>query len=179
MKRFHHVSPSWARVVNEQERIFPTGRKSSWLEGGGSFAMSRRSLNSAHAVSACDGTFDSLPFLARTKHASVLPNHRVESSLVSRYEFNRRYLCLSVDMQSSVITCLPVEQLHSRAKSLAAKFEQGGGRSYIEEAICHDSYFSYSLLHFFTISLFFLLLSPSSHFSNILSQSFYYILCLP
>ncbi|KAI9567944.1 TPR-like protein [Boletus coccyginus] len=31
--------------------------------------------------------------------------------------------------------CLPVEQLHSRAESLAAKFEEGRGRSYIEEAI--------------------------------------------
>ncbi|KAI9569320.1 hypothetical protein HD554DRAFT_2038263 [Boletus coccyginus] len=42
-------------------------------------------------------------------HVSVFPNHRVESSL-----------------------------LHSRAKSLVAKFEQGGGRSYIEEAIDLD-----------------------------------------
>ena len=30
---------------------------------------------------------------------------------------------------------LPVEQLHSRAESLSAKFEQGGGTSYIDEAI--------------------------------------------
>ena len=33
---------------------------------------------------------------------------------------------------------LPVKQLHSRAKSLVAKFEQGGGTSYIEEAIDLD-----------------------------------------
>ena len=32
----------------------------------------------------------------------------------------------------------PVEQLHSRAGSLAAKFQQGGGTSYIEEAIALD-----------------------------------------
>ena len=31
--------------------------------------------------------------------------------------------------------CLPVEQLYSRAESLFAKFEQGGGISYIDEAI--------------------------------------------
>ncbi|KAI9566215.1 TPR-like protein [Boletus coccyginus] len=33
---------------------------------------------------------------------------------------------------------LPVEQLHSRAASLVAKFEEGGGRSYIEDAIDLD-----------------------------------------
>ncbi|KAI9458456.1 CHAT domain-containing protein [Boletus coccyginus] len=33
---------------------------------------------------------------------------------------------------------LPVEQLHSRAESLVTKFEQGGGRSYIDEAIDLD-----------------------------------------
>ena len=34
--------------------------------------------------------------------------------------------------------CLPVEQLHSRAASLVDRFKQGGGRSYIEEAIDLD-----------------------------------------
>jgi CHAT domain-containing protein/tetratricopeptide (TPR) repeat protein len=41
-------------------------------------------------------------------------------------------------MQSSEMTHLPVEQLHSRAESLLAKFEQGGGTSYINEAINLD-----------------------------------------
>ena len=34
--------------------------------------------------------------------------------------------------------CLPVDQLHSRAQSLVAKFEQGGGTNYIDEAIVLD-----------------------------------------
>ncbi|KAI9567897.1 CHAT domain-containing protein [Boletus coccyginus] len=34
--------------------------------------------------------------------------------------------------------CLPVTQLHSRAESLIGEFKQGGGRSYIEEAIDLD-----------------------------------------
>jgi len=71
----------------------------------------------------------------RTPHTtSVFPDHRVESSWASQYGF-RRYLSLSVDMQSSVMMCLLVERLHSRAKYLVAKFKQGGGRNCIEEAI--------------------------------------------
>ena len=38
-------------------------------------------------------------------------------------------------MQNNEMTYLPVEQLHLRAKSLVAKFEQGGGTSNIDEAI--------------------------------------------
>jgi len=41
-------------------------------------------------------------------------------------------------MQSSVVMCLPVEQLHSQAQSPFAKFRQGGGTSYIEEVIDLD-----------------------------------------
>jgi CHAT domain-containing protein/tetratricopeptide (TPR) repeat protein len=47
-------------------------------------------------------------------------------------------LCLSVNVQSGEITYLSVEQLHSGAKSLAAKFKQGGGTNYIDEAIVFD-----------------------------------------
>ena len=36
------------------------------------------------------------------------------------------------------MTCLPVAQLHSRAKSLVAKFKDGGGRNYMDEAIVLD-----------------------------------------
>lgn len=36
------------------------------------------------------------------------------------------------------MTCLPVERLHSRAESLAAKFEQGREAGYIDEAIDLD-----------------------------------------
>jgi hypothetical protein len=38
-------------------------------------------------------------------------------------------------MQSSELMYLPVEQLHLLAKSLVDKFEQGGGTSYVDEAI--------------------------------------------
>lgn len=31
--------------------------------------------------------------------------------------------------------CMPVDQLHSRAKSFVTKFRQGGGTNYIDEAI--------------------------------------------
>ena len=41
-------------------------------------------------------------------------------------------------MQSSKMMCLPVLRLHSRAKFLAARFEQGGGTGYIDEAIDLD-----------------------------------------
>ena len=41
-------------------------------------------------------------------------------------------------MQSSEMVYLPVEQLHSRAESHFAKFEQGGGTSCIGEAIDLD-----------------------------------------
>jgi CHAT domain-containing protein/tetratricopeptide (TPR) repeat protein len=41
-------------------------------------------------------------------------------------------------MQSSEIMYLPVERLHLRANSLVAKFEQGGGTNYIDEAIVLD-----------------------------------------
>ena len=41
-------------------------------------------------------------------------------------------------MQSSELMYPPVEQLRSRAESLAAKFKQGGGTSYIDEAIDLD-----------------------------------------
>ena len=40
--------------------------------------------------------------------------------------------------ESSEMMCLPVDQLHSRADALVAKFEQGGGSSYIDEAIVLD-----------------------------------------
>ena len=47
--------------------------------------------------------------------------------------------CLfNVKVQGSEIMYLPVEELHLRAKSLVAKFKQGGGLSYIEEAINLD-----------------------------------------
>ena len=40
--------------------------------------------------------------------------------------------CLfNVEVQGSEMMYLPVEQLHLRAKSLVAKFKQGGGLSYI------------------------------------------------
>jgi len=74
---------------------------------------------------------------ARTPHTSVFPNHRVEPSSVTQYGF-RRYFYLSVDVQGIVMMYLPVRRLLSRAYSLVAKFEQGGGRSYIEEAIDLD-----------------------------------------
>ena len=41
-------------------------------------------------------------------------------------------------MQSIEIMYLPVKRLHLRAKSLVAKFEQGGGTGYIDEAIDLD-----------------------------------------
>ena len=34
--------------------------------------------------------------------------------------------------------CLPVDQLHSRAEFLVAKFKEGGGDSYIDDAIVLD-----------------------------------------
>ena len=46
--------------------------------------------------------------------------------------------CLSVNVQSSEMMCPPVKQLHSRAKSLVAEFNHGGGSSYIDEAIDLD-----------------------------------------
>jgi len=49
------------------------------------------------------------------------------------------YLSLSVGVQSSVMTCLPVEQLHSRAESPAARVGEGGGESCIEEAVGHEA----------------------------------------
>jgi hypothetical protein len=50
----------------------------------------------------------------------------------------RRYLRLSVDVQSSEMTHLPVEQLYLRAQVLVAKFKQGGGTSCLHEAIDID-----------------------------------------
>ncbi|KAI9455544.1 TPR-like protein [Boletus coccyginus] len=51
---------------------------------------------------------------ACTPHTSVFPNHRVESKLGQP---------------------VWIQKLHSRAKFLVAKFEEGGRRGYIEEAI--------------------------------------------
>ncbi|KAI9567954.1 CHAT domain-containing protein [Boletus coccyginus] len=48
---------------------------------------------------------------------------------------NSEGTCVFPVVQSIVMMCLPVERLHSREKSLTAKFEEGAGRSYIEEAI--------------------------------------------
>ena len=70
------------------------------------------------------------------QHASVFPNHHVESSSVSRGF--KRYFSLSTVAESSEMMYLPVDQLHSRAESLVAKFEQGGGNNYIDEAIVLD-----------------------------------------
>ena len=41
-------------------------------------------------------------------------------------------------MQSSELTYIPVERLHLQAKSLVAKFKQGGGTNYIDKAIDLD-----------------------------------------
>ena len=64
----------------------------------------------------------------------LFPNHHVDSSSVSRDGF-KRCLFLSTDTGSSEMMCLPVAQLHSRAESLVAKFEQGDGRNDMDEAI--------------------------------------------
>ena len=56
---------------------------------------------------------------------------------VSHHGF-RRYLYLSVDVESSELMHLPVEQLHSCAETLATKFNEGGETSYIDEAIVLD-----------------------------------------
>ena len=45
---------------------------------------------------------------------------------------------ISVDLAGDKIMHLPVEQLHSRAQSLVAKFKQGRGSSYMDEAIVLD-----------------------------------------
>ena len=63
--------------------------------------------------------------------------HRAASNLVNQYGF-KRYLSVSVDLQRSEITYLPVKRLQSRANSLSAKFKQGGGTRYIDEAIDLD-----------------------------------------
>ena len=46
-----------------------------------------------------------------------------------------RYLYLSVDVQGREMISLPAEQLHLRAKSLAARFQQGGGIGCIDGPI--------------------------------------------
>ena len=69
--------------------------------------------------------------------AHAQPASVAASSSVSQHGY-RRYLCLSVDGQSNEITYLPVNQLHLRAHSLVAKFEQGGGSNHIDEAIILD-----------------------------------------
>ena len=69
--------------------------------------------------------------------AHVQPASVAASRSVSQHGY-RRYLCLSVDGQSNEITYLPVNQLHLRAHSLVAKFEQGGGSNHIDEAIILD-----------------------------------------
>ena len=46
--------------------------------------------------------------------------------------------CLSVTIQSSELTYLLVDSLHSRARSLIAKFKQGGGTGLIDEGIDLD-----------------------------------------
>ena len=73
--------------------------------------------------------------LARTT-IPVFPQTTASSS-ASHHEFGR-YLCLYVDVQSTETTYLPVEQLHSHTESLVDEFKQGGGISYIEEAIGLD-----------------------------------------
>ena len=50
----------------------------------------------------------------------------VSTSSVSHHEFGK-CVRLSAAMQSSELTYLPVERLHLRAQSLAAKFEEAGG----------------------------------------------------
>ena len=47
-------------------------------------------------------------------------------------------MCLSVAIQSSELTYLPVERLHLQAQSLVAKFKEGGGINYIDKAIGLD-----------------------------------------
>ncbi|KAI9567945.1 CHAT domain-containing protein [Boletus coccyginus] len=47
--------------------------------------------------------------------------------------------CVFLSMHRALsMMCLPVTRLHSRAEFLAAKFRQGGGRSYIDEVIDFD-----------------------------------------
>ena len=57
-------------------------------------------------------------------------------------EISRRqvygYGCRSIAIQTSELMHLPVKRLHLRAKSLAAKSQQGGGTGYIDEAIDLD-----------------------------------------
>ena len=105
--------------------------------------LASRSVNWAFTQQSPRGSCVPLPFWswlsqhAQHTQAGVSPDHRIESSSVSRHGLER-YLCPSVDVQNTETTCLPVKQLHSRAKSLVAGFEQGGGTSYIEEAIDLD-----------------------------------------
>ena len=73
---------------------------------------------------------------SRKLRIGAFPNHRVASSLVSHGV--RKYVSVCVDLQSSKMTYLPVKQLHSRADSLSAKFRQGEGTRYIDEAIDLD-----------------------------------------
>ena len=76
-----------------------------------------------------------LPF--RSRHTSahsitnLYPNDRAAASLVGNDGF-RRYSRLSGYMPNSEMICLPVSKLLSRAESLLAEFEQGGGTSYVQ-----------------------------------------------
>ena len=70
-------------------------------------------------------------------HPSVFPNHHIESSSISPGGFSMS-VSPSAGPESSKMMCLPVDQLHSRAKSLVTKFKQEGENSYIDEAIVLD-----------------------------------------
>jgi hypothetical protein len=119
-------------AMNEEERAIPTKQKGRSLEDAGILATSGLLEYITCQWKLCIVPFSVLALLTRTAHR-VFPNH---CGSVSQHEF--RYLCLYVAMQSSVITYLPVEQLHSRAKLAVTMFQQGGGSDYIDKAIHLD-----------------------------------------
>ena len=65
---------------------------------------------------------------------NVFPNYRVVASLAGN-DGLRRYARLSGYTPSSELICLPVSKSLSRAESLLAKLEQGGGTSYVDDPV--------------------------------------------
>ena len=55
---------------------------------------------------------------------SVFPNHRAAPSLVNRHGF-KRYLSVSVDLQGSKMTYLPVKRLHSGQNHCSPSLNRG------------------------------------------------------